>query len=563
VEKYILSVFGVQLMAVLIAGIPLLVLWCCDRWLAVAALTVVIVIVSVAYLYLPEFFAQLYRYGWFRNFIDVIASNSPELVRNSGVMGSWAAFVVGAIPAWLMLVFSYLMRSQSSILRGAELLSESEIVRKLRSAGQAKIAPSLGQYNLPVKLENRSMAIFGEPGSGKTQLILRFLYSIRSRSDRVVAMDVGGEICKKLVMRGDLILSVNIEGGQKWSPFSEIESVMDCTALASSLIASGYGEARTWNGYARELLTVLLSECWRTNQRTNKELNYYVKVASADELKALVNGTSAQRLFEAGNERMLGNVQSILSQCLSFLDLLDPDAGEDSFSLRGWIQNHRSGGWLWIVYDDLTKLATAQLRAAWIEILARSALGLPESSTRNIRLILDELAANGKIDVLMDALARGRKYGLSLMLGIQNIHQLYSIYGKDEALSILGSAGLNVILRTPDPETSDYLSRTIGDAESIREQTTTSSQGGSSMQKIQETKRTVLPSEISSLPDRVGFIKFADVGWGRLRIPLIRLQDRLSLTVKHNSIDGSGIHKSSKSKMDSAQSIAPSVLDEI
>lgn len=562
-EQLISSVLGVQILCALGAFIPVAMLCWLERWLSVIALLLVVIATCLGFMYLPEFFRGLYGFEWFRNIVRAIAKSSPYLVQSSDVMGSWGAFVVGAIPAWLMLVFSYLTRSQSSILRGAELLPESEIVRKLRLAGQAKIAPSLGQYNLPIKLENRSMAIFGEPGSGKTQLILRFLYSIRSRSDRVVAMDVGGEICKKLVVRGDLILSVNIEGGQKWSPFSEIESVMDCAALASSLIASGYGEARTWNGYARELLTVLLSECWRTNQRTNKELNYYVKVASADELKGLVHGTSAQRLFEAGNERMLGNVQSILSQCLSFLDLLDPDAGEDSFSLRGWIQNHRSGGWLWIVYDDLTKLATAQLRAAWIEILARSALGLPESSTRNIRLILDELAANGKIDVLMDALARGRKYGLSLMLGIQNIHQLYSIYGKDEALSILGSAGLNVILRTPDPETSDYLSRTIGDAESIREQTTTSSQGGSSTQKIQETKRTVLPSEISSLPDRVGFIKFADVGWGRLRIPLIRLQDRLSLTIKHNLIDDSGIHKPFKPKMDSAKSIAPSVLDEV
>ncbi|WP_323815684.1 type IV secretion system DNA-binding domain-containing protein [Cellvibrio sp. NN19] len=562
-EQFILSVLFVQILCALGALIPLIILWWLERWLSAIALVLILIVTCFGFSFLPALFRELYGFEWFRNVIRTIAKNYPYLVQNSDVMASWSAFVAGAIFAWVILVFSFVMRSPSRILRGSELLPESEMVRKLRSAGRAKIAPGLGQYYLPSKLENRSMAIFGEPGSGKTQLILGFLHSIRHRSDRVVSMDVGGEICKKLAMRGDQILSVNVEGSQQWSPFSEIENLIECAALASALISSGVGEARTWNGYARELLTVFLSECWRTNQRTNRELNYYIKIASTDELRVLVHGTSAQRLFEAGNERMLGNVQSILSQNLSFLDLLDPDAGEDAFSLRRWIQNHRSGGWLWIVYDDLTKLATAQLRAAWIEILARSALGLPESSTRNVRLILDELAANGKIDVLMDALARGRKYGLSLMLGIQNIHQLYSIYGKDEALSILGSAGLNVILRTPDPETSDYLSRTIGDAESVREQTTTNSQGSSSIQKLQETKRTVLPSEISSLPDLVGFIKFADIGWGRLRIPLIRLKNRLSLTIKQNSINGSDIHKPSKLNLDNAQPLASSVLDEI
>ena len=95
----------------------------------------------------------------------------------------------------------------------------------------------------------------------------------------------------------------------------------------------------------------------------------------------------------------------------------------------------------------------------------------------------------------------------------------------------MGSIGHAVVLRTPDPETSDYLSRSIGDKEIQREQSSYS-KNGNSTQKIIETKRAVLPSEISLLIDLNGYIKFAGVGWTKIKIPILKLQNKNSLFPK-------------------------------
>jgi hypothetical protein len=554
-EYYLNSIIAAQVFFSSIAFISLFWLWRIDKWAAVISLIVVVAATWYAFSSLPEALKVFADYEWFRLLLKKISLFEPDLVMSWKSLVAWLSFGIGAIIAWVITIMFLVMMSGTNVVRGTELLTSEQLLKKLRRYKKVKFPALVGQYFIPYDLETRSFVLFGEPGSGKTLFILRLLVSLRKRSDRIVTMDVGGDLYRKLASKGDRLLSVTSEGGEEWSPFSEIESLNDCSTIAHALIPSGLGESRTWNGYARELLTVFIQECWQKKKRTNQDLIHYVKMATNEELKILVNGTSAQRLFEPGSEKMLSNVQSILSQSLSSLDLLEPKAGEHSFSLRKWIKNNSEKGWLWIVYDDISAASTAPLRAAWSEILAKSAISLEPSSERRIWLILDELASNGKIDVLSQALARGRKYGLSLVLGVQNISQMFSLYGRDEALSILGSVGHMVVLRTPDPDTSDYLSRTIGEVEIVREQISRGAKGSTTTQKIRETKRAVMSSEISKLSDLNGYIKFPGVGWSQLNIPIIKLKDSMSINAKPEPLYASSSKQSNSN--------GPSTLDEI
>lgn len=496
-----------------------------------------------------SFFLLASIYGWYgfaeqlhflsekffliQKLLRSIGEVQPELIMTWQRLAEWSSLAFGALVAWAVLIISMMLDEKSQIIRGTKVLTQGEILKLLKKKGKPHVPIYIGNYFLPTELETRSTILFGEPGSGKTQIILNMLSSIVERPDRVIALDAGGDLYKVIGKQSDLLLSPAHEGSHDWSPFAEINQGTDCNMIAEAFVPIGTGENKSWNMYARNLLVVILKKCFDTGKTTNRDLMYFVSIAMKDELEILAKGTIAQRLFEDGNEKMLGNVQSILAQYLSSFEILNLDADENSFSLRKWIADEDNKSWLWLAYDDVSAAATSSLRAAWIDILVREALNLSPNSDRRIWFVLDELASNGKIEILSQAISRGRKYGLSLLLGVQNVSQLYSLYGRDEATSILGSTGHSVILRTPDPETSEYLSRMIGQSEEENEQVSVNSPNNSTTtQTVIKTKPAVLPSEISALDDLRGFIKFAGIGWAEVKIPISKLKTRNILKPK-------------------------------
>jgi len=236
-------------------------------------------------------------------------------------------------------------------------------------------------------------------------------------------------------------------------------------------------------------------------------------------------------LFEVGSEKMLSNIQSIVSQNLAFFDLLDPDAGENAFSFRKWVRVRKTN--LWLINDESSSELTLPLRRLAVSLVIRESLGLGEDRSRRINVILDELPANGRIATLQNALAQGRKFGLNFQLGFQSLSLLYSVYERDEAHAILGSVGHSVVLRTPDAETAEYYSRAIGDSVTEREQISVSKPNNVvTKQLLQDTQRAVMPTEIQSLKDLNGYIKFSGIGWAKIKIPIVKLGNKNQLIPK-------------------------------
>jgi len=482
----------------------------------------------------PDAIQNLYSNVTFvRLWIDYIAVEKPALVHSWEGISSWACVVFSALTAWVLLIAFIIMATDERIIRGTAIKAPNVMLKLLKKMGCPKYPIYIGQYFLPAKLETRSLALYGEPGTGKTQILMRMIGCFLKRGICFMCVDVGGEMYAKLGCKDDIILSVSHEEGIKWSPFAEINNGTDFVMVAFSLISVGSGETKTWNSYARGYLSVILKWCWKNNKTTNRDLLYFVTMAPRSELENLADGTPAQRLFDAGSEKMLSNIQSIVSQNLSSLELLDGSAGKTSFSIRKWVKENEHKGNLWIIYDDVSSVATSPLRTAWLEIMVKESLNLEPDKSRRLYFVLDELASNGKLEMLGQAVSRGRKYGVSLLLGIQNVAQLFSIYGRDEAVSILGSVGNNVVLRSPDPDTADYLSRAIGEKENERQQiSVTHPSNNKTIQKVQVINRAVMASEISSLPDLRGYIKISGVGWAKIKIPLIKIKTKNELTEK-------------------------------
>lgn len=397
-----------------------------------------------------------------------------------------------------------------------------------------RVAIRIAGVPLPERLEARGISLVGAPGVGKTQVAKAILLAARQRGDRCIIVDSAGDIMSQLYEDGDTILAPGDARSAAWSPYADLRDVSETETLAASIIPPGHGSGAEWHAYARTLVSAVLRRTLERGETSTGELMHYLTAAPADELESLVRGLPASRLTAAGADKMLSSVLGIVGTHVSAMQYLDPGAGADSWSLRDWSENGE--GWLWMPYVDSASEATRSLRRTWLDVLVRGIFDQVPDDGRRTWLILDELHSHGQLDILTAAVARGRKYGLRVVLGYQTASQLREVYGKDGAESIMGCTGHTLILRSPDPDTADRLSRQIGDVERDRVQRSSSSssssalgQSGSSSESstvIRETRRAVLASEIQFLPDLEGYLLIAGTGIGRVRVPVVKGLER-------------------------------------
>ena len=179
---------------------------------------------------------------------------------------------------------------------------------------------------------------------------------------------------------------------------------------------------------------------------------------------------------------------------------------------------------LWMPVRADLSTALLPLIAAWIGELVSAVLTLPPDRGRRLWLLLDEMAALGRVQSLSEALTQGRKFELCAVAGLQTVAQLRGAYGLPGAQTLLSCFSSQLILRASDPETADWCSRLLGDQQlSRRVKNEGSGAGGSHSGESEQIsiERVVLASEIAGLRDRRGFLKLAgDWPIARVEIPI-------------------------------------------
>ena len=390
-------------------------------------------------------------------------------------------------------------------LRGAAMATAKEVRQRVRQAGHAWTI-ALGGVPLPAAFEPQHLLIAGAPGSGKSVAITTALDALRARGDRVVVADSGGIYTARYFRQGDVILNPLDARAVVWSPLAEMASSWDAERLARSIVPDATGELAEWRRHAQDLLRVILEHVW-SQDGSNADILRFACNATMDELRETLAGTTAEPLCASGNEKMFGSIRSTLTTQVGPFRYLPADAGRNAFSLRRWVAS--GSGWaLWNYRDDQLDLIRPLL-AAMLDTIAVGILSLPPSDERRIWLALDELASLGRIGCLESFLTKARKSGGCAIVGLQSLAQLKTLYGVFETQTLLTCFASWLMLRTPDPETADYLSKVLGDREIRR----IVGSGGVSdtgthdgWQEHVAPSRVVLASELQNLPTLCGYL---------------------------------------------------------
>lgn len=473
------------------------------------------------------------------------------------LLSIFAGLATSIFTLWLLMRSPEMAEQDPDHRRGSVAAEQAELARKLSMEKDyeeptmsifTKVFTQFGEnprpktrlnfcgLPIPSRIETRHILLAGTTGSGKTLALRSLLDSIRNRGDRALVLDAGGDLLRMYFQDQDecqdSILAPGDARSLSWSPWAEIRHEREVADLSRSIVADGKGEGREWASYAQTLHAAILRRLLESGRATtNADLLYWATTAPKSapdsvsavtgDLASLIAGTPASRLFEKGSERMVASILSIVGLALESYTLLDPNADSGAFSIRKWVEDEANNGWLWIPYKDSSATLTMPLRRAWVDIAVRAALDLEPSDNRRVWLILDELPASGHLPRLIDALARGRKYGMTVVAGIQSIAQLRDIYGQDQAQSILSNFGTWLILRQGDNETADYLSKHIGEREAIRADRSEGDDGKQSQNFRAHVDRLLLPSELMRLPDRQGYISLpGDYPITRIEVPI-------------------------------------------
>jgi type IV secretion system protein VirD4 len=121
-----------------------------------------------------------------------------------------------------------------------------------------------------------------------------------------------------------------------------------------------------------------------------------------------------------------------------------------------------------------------------------------------LRLMLDEFATFGRLEVFQNAMAYMPGYGIQAYIILQDIQQLKGVYGPHE--TILANCDITVALTPNNPETAEWLSKRTGQTTVITEQISTSGKrfglflGNTSTSYHQTSRYLMTPNEVARMP---------------------------------------------------------------
>lgn len=398
-------------------------------------------------------------------------------------------------------------------IRGAKLMEEEELIRGIeREGGHKESRISIGSVPIPKKEEVKHWFTVGRPGVGKTVAMSSVIEQIRAAGGRGIIYDFKGDYTERFYRPDrDLIFNPLDVRGIQWNLLDEVKTTMDVGGIAACLIPEGEGVGVFWNSGSRDIFSAILHYCLENGKRTNMEI-WEILTLPVDRLADLLKNTRRGARGYAlicKDDKMANNFRTNMMVYVGGLEYMSESTG--GFTIREWLDTEKEG-FIFVTNYSKIKNVLKPILSLFIDLLARELLSLSEDFDRRVYFFLDEFGTLQNLNSITELLTQSRSKGGSVWIGIQDQGQIEKIYGKEGRQSIVSSCGGNLIFSVADPDTSEYLSRKIGDHE-FYESETSHSMGpgdygnGLSLAQRRQTGRLILPSEIQNLKDLNFYLK--------------------------------------------------------
>lgn len=438
---------------------------------------------------------------------DPLAGDALRIAKNGLLIGALASLVFAVFASYYL--FFYGRRKMTDdFLRGSSLVSGPEL-SSLLSARQDCSPYLLAGVPMRAKSETLHTLIGGAQGTGKSQQFFALMKQLRARGKRAIVYDPTGEFTQAFFREGkDILMNPLDSRSPNWNVWSEIQKDYHFDNMANGLIPDPAETDPFWAQAGRMVLKDVYRVLGREDRRTNKDLYNAIAKSNLESLYALLAGTAGATYVDPKTERTgMSLKMTVQNQLESFRFL--PDTGEP-FSIRRWV-HEESDSWMFITARESMREALKPVLSLWIDTAIKAVLDLEPIHRERLWFFIDELPTLQKLDILKLALTNTRKYGLCVVLGVQDFSQLYETYGHDLAKTIISGCQTKLLLRVTDGAAAKLLADLMGQAE-VDEKEETLSYGlnaqrdGVSVSARRSLRDIVLTSEILKLPDMHGYL---------------------------------------------------------
>ncbi|MGR5464892.1 type IV conjugative transfer system coupling protein TraD [Photobacterium damselae] len=406
-------------------------------------------------------------------------------------------------------------QTQDYLVRGVEIVTPKELEKRIKQKKKPSTFKIDGLQILPNDFEIRHLSFSGSTGTGKSVAIRKLIREIRARGDKAIIYDKGCTFVSRFYdPKTDYILNPFDERSVDWKIWYDAAEFSDFENLATGLIAdTGHGDP-FWIEAARTIFTNTAYQMMQDGKELSIErlLDYTLNTPTS-ELREFLKGTSASSITDEKADKIAVSVKSILAtyiKSLRYLEGLDkPDKNgkmRKEFSVQDWVLDDNQKGFLYLTSNAQQHVSLRPLISMWLSTASTAILGLNESASRRIWVIMDELPSLHKLPDLASTLAEVRKHGGCYLVGFQSYAQFVKVYGQHAADEMYDLLNTRFYFRNPSSPMAERASKDLGEqeVEISKEQYSYGAntvRDGISLGHQTITRPAVMPSEIMELDD--------------------------------------------------------------